>query len=88
MFASYRMSWVAQSHGDFMKTRLWDMCEHAPRFTVGSQSLRGLLLKLMVVHMCVSYSRFGTSQSQRRTRPRNYIREMTQILRALHGQTF
>jgi len=38
--------------------------------------------------MCVRYSHFGTSQSQRRARPRNYIREMTQILKAFRQQTF
>ena len=44
-----------------------------------------LYMKPAVGHMCACYSRFGTSQSQRRSRPRNYIREMANILRALHG---
>jgi len=47
---------------------------------------KSLYIKAAVVHMCLCHSRFGTSQSQRRARPRNYIREIAQILGALHGQ--
>jgi len=47
-----------------------------------------MYIRLMVGHMCVRYSRFGTAQSRRHTGPRKYIRGAPQILRALHLQTF
>ena len=47
-----------------------------------------MYIRLMVVHMSVRYSRFGTAQSRRRMGPRKYIRGAPQILRALRLQTF
>ena len=78
-----RLPRVPQGHFSIWSVRIALMWAIRAR---AGPTLSSIYISLVVVHMFVCYSRFGTAQSRRRTGPRKYIRGAAQILRALHLQ--